>query len=149
MTDPVMQSVSTLMIDTTTNVAVKNITLSIPVQVMTLKSYRVEFTPTTYVAPPTAPNIPVALGKKVIYLSLGASYFDSNNMLDGNEGRVYFPILIGANDVTLETSCDIPINLSRTLPERFTVSLYDSAFNPLGGLVSFHAIFKLDLGHSF
>ena len=136
--DPIQQTVSTLMIDTTTNVVTKNITLTIPVQVMRLRSYRIEFD-----------SAALALAKKVVYLDLGSSYYDPNNMLDGNEGRVYFPILVDFNAVTLETSCDIPINLSRTLPEKFTMRLLDSTFAPLGDLVSFHAIFQLDLGHSF
>ena len=138
MTDPVQVTVSTLMLSSTTNESTQNITLTIPVQVMRLRSYRLEFT-----------SAAAALAKQIVYLDIGGSYFDPNTMLDSNVGRIYFPLLVDFSAVTLETGADIPINLSRTLPEKFTMRILDSTFSPVADFVSFHAIFELSLGHSF
>ena len=138
MTDPVQQTTSTLMLHTTTAAKVINLTLTVPVQVMRLRSYRIEFA-----------DAATALAAKIVYLDLGASYYDSNTMLDGNVGRVFFPFFVDFSAATLETSCNIPINLSKTLPEQFTMRLLNSNFAPITGLVSFHALFELELGHSF
>ncbi len=118
------------------NVKEMNIALDIPHQVITLTGYRVEMS--------SAAN---ALSEKIIYLDIPKIY-NVNKVLDNNFGHVYLPILLDNAAVTLQQSLDVPISMTNHLPERFTIRILNSSFQPVSNLV--HAVFsfKISYGHS-
>ena len=124
----------TLMIDSVANDEVKNISLDMPIQVLRLKSYRVEMS--------SAAN---ALSTRIIYVDL--PFLNGNKVLDTNPGHTFFPLLLDNAAVTLRTGLNVPISMNTHLPQTFEVRYLNPSFGLVANLVSVSMIFESELGH--
>jgi hypothetical protein len=123
-----------LTLDTTTNVTDFNISLEVPLQTIILRSYRVQFN-----------TAGIALGKRIIYVSM--PFLSGNQLIDGNPGFVMIPLPLENTAVTLESSLELPIYLSSSIPRNFTMSVYNSDYTPCTDLESISLQFELSRGH--
>lgn len=131
MSDKITKLPGTLTLITDSNVKEMNIALDIPAQVIYLRGYRIQMT-----------DAATALAAKVLYLDI-PNIYNMNKMLDNNVGQVYLPIMLDNATVSVWHGMDIPIAMSHHLPERFTMRILDSSFQPVSGLV--HASFQFYL----
>jgi hypothetical protein len=123
----------TLMIDSTTNTKICNISLRIPQQVIYLRSYRVEFDTQAH-----------ALAAQIIFMD--APWLSGNQLLDTNPGYVLLPILIDNAVVTFAFGKSIPVYLSSAIPETFPVRFLGTDFQPIANLVRISLTFSLNKG---
>ena len=121
-------------LDLTSNSQQVDISLTIPRQVLYLVGYRCEMS--------SQAN---ALAAQVIYFEL-EGLLSSNQLIDNNT-FVQFPLCLENNIVTLRDGLELPVYLNKSVPERFTVRVFDKSLVPLVNLVRLTLHFKAEYGH--
>ena len=125
----------TLTLDSLTNTKTMNISFSIPEQTMYLRGFRIEMS--------SAAN---ALAARIAYIDL--PFFSSQQMVDGNVGYTYLPILLDNAACTTHWGMSLPIYLNGDIPPTFTMRVLGTDFLPIANLVSVTLQFEMDLGVS-
>lgn len=126
-----------LTLTSTTASSVLNTELNIPSQVLRLRGYRIQYD--------SAAN---ALADKVIYVEL--PFISRNQIIDNNVGHIYLPIQLDNAIVTLRDGLDLPILMTESLPERFTMNIRQGpsgAFALVTNMVHVSLTFGLEKGH--
>ena len=112
-----------------------NIALSIPPQTITLTGYRIE-----YLSPVAA------LAKAVALIDL--PFLSGNQVLDGNVGHVFLPLLLDNSMVTIRDGLNIPIYVNQTIPQVFDMAIRNSSNFVLDGdALRVTLTFSLTHGH--
>ena len=108
-----------LTLDLSSSDSVKNITYTLPQQMIYLRGFRVEMA-----------SAVVALAKKVVYLELPV--YNVSKMIDTNPGFTYLPIMLENATVSVAHGMDLPIAMASDLQQTFRVRVLDGAdFSPL------------------
>lgn len=84
----------------------------IPQQIMTLKRVRVQCT-----------DAAQALATRIIYVDL--PFTSSQHLIDNINARFYLPILLD-NAIVTSYTCELPVYLSREVPDNFEMRVVDS-----------------------
>jgi len=136
MTDKAQRNPGVLTLITDTNTKEMNLLVSIPAQTMYLRSYRVEMT-----------SAGAAKAARILYLDI-PNIYNGHRVIDNNVGRVFLPIFLDDASVTHVYGKQIPISMTNSLPERFTIRVLDSTFALAADLESAAFEFSLEYGTS-
>ncbi len=105
----------------------------IPPQTMYLKRVRVEFT-----------SAAAALAARVIYIDL--PFTSSQHLIDNIVGRFMIPIVLD-NAVVTSYTCELPIYMTRSVPDNFQMFVRDQDGAVLTNLAAITLQFQFNYSH--
>lgn len=80
----------------------------------------------------------------VIYIDVSPAILSQNQVIDTNPNRTTIPVVIGVTSATVRDTILKPLWLARDLPRTFSVTVYDSTFAKVTGLMSCVVVFTLE-----
>lgn len=120
----------TLMLHTDSSTKLIDLAVSIPIQTMYLRKYRVQMK-----------DDATAIANPIIYLDIPRVY-NVSKMVDSNIGHIYLPILLNDLETTLCHHTEIPISMNHTLHDKFVIRVLGQNFEPLPAGDLIHAAFQ-------
>ena len=111
-----------------------NISVKIPRQVITLVGVRAQFA-----------SAADALTARLLYVDIGG-LFTYQSLVDNNPSYTLLPIKLDNAIVTMSDGLDLPVYLSKMVPERFNVTVYNAAFGTPANLTNLYLEFKTSHG---